>query len=109
MEVEDIVRELIASEKDSRNLVDSARKKAKEMISAAEKEGKALLDSKINEAEKTAKDIVEKAEIEAKTRTDNMIKKTQSEMEFLKDSYSKIKDDTISKFVSEIVKGKKRG
>ncbi len=109
MEVEDIVKELIASEKDSRNLVDEARTKAKKMIVVADKEGKTLLNSRISEAREIAKGIVEKAEAEAKTQSEKMIKKTQDEIKLIKERYTKVKDIVISEFISEIVQGKKNG
>ncbi len=108
MEVEDIVKELVSEEKSSRKLIDDAGEKAKEITSSAEKTGKELVDSKVKEANESARQMIGKAEEEARDRADAMKKKANREIADLKERYREIKEEMISRFLAEIVRGEGR-
>ncbi|MGC8611693.1 MAG: hypothetical protein ACP5F2_02425 [Athalassotoga sp.] len=101
MEVEETVKKLILSEKDARAIVDSAKDKAKKILSKANEEGESLLESKKLEAKRVSEEMIRKAEEEARAKSKEIIQKALNSVENLKNQYASIREDFTSEFVKK--------
>ncbi|WP_036224532.1 hypothetical protein [Mesoaciditoga lauensis] len=108
MEIEDIIRELVASEKESRNIVQDAKRKSEEMISKAEKEGKKLIESKTDEANEIARKMLKESEERMRINEENILSETRAQIMKMRETYLNVKDDTIESFISDFLEVEKR-
>jgi vacuolar-type H+-ATPase subunit H len=106
LEVEEIVKQLISSEKSAREIIETAKNQSKEIILKATQEGEMMVKNKISEANKVAKEMIEKAETEAQSESKEIIQKSISEVNDLKNRYSQIRETFASDFVTSFVKSK---
>ncbi len=107
MEIEDVIRELVASEKESRNIVQDAKRKSEEMISKAEKEGKELVESKRDEANEIARKMLKESEERMRMYEENILSETRSQIMKIRETYLNVKDDTIESFISNFLEVEK--
>ncbi|MGC8545530.1 hypothetical protein [Athalassotoga sp.] len=106
MEVEEIVKQLISSEKSAREIIETAKNQSKEIISKVTQEGEMMVKNKISEANKVAKEMIDKAETEAQSESKEIIQKSISEVNDLKNRYAQIRETFASDFVTNFVKSK---
>lgn len=106
MEVEEIVKQLISSEKNAREIIENAKSQSKEIISKVTEDGELMIKNKIAEANKAAKEMVDKAEAEAQTESKAIIQKSISEVNDLKNRYAEIREDFATEFIANFVKSK---
>ncbi len=106
MEVEEIVKQLVSSEKSAREMIEAANAKSKEIISKATEEGEMTVKNKIAEANKIAKEMIDKAEAEAQSESKNIIQKSVSDVNDLKNRYAEIREEFASDFVTKFLESK---
>ncbi len=105
MDIETVVKELVSSEKDSRNIVQEAKNEGEKLVRKATKDGKALLESKIDEATAKAREMLKSAEERARKFEEELMDDTRRKIASMREKYMNIKGELIEKTISDFLKG----
>jgi len=106
LEVEEIIKQLVSSEKSAREIIKATKAQSKEIISKATEEGEIMVKDKIAEANRIGKEMIDKAETAAQSESKAIIQKSISEVNDLKNRYAEIREEFASDFVTQFLKSK---
>jgi vacuolar-type H+-ATPase subunit H len=107
IEIEDVIKELVSSEKESRNIVQEAKQKSEEMIKEAEKKGKELVESKVDEANEMARKMLKDSEEKMRINDEKILSETRNKVMKMREAYLNAKDEIIETFISNFLEVEK--
>ena len=101
--IEDVVKELVSSEKESRDLVQEAKRKSENLVNEARKNGKRLVESKIDEANELAREMMKTSKEKMRINEENILNETRQKIMSMREMYLNVKDKMINDFLNDFL------
>gem|GEM_PF-5279736 len=101
--IEDVVKELVSSEKESRDLVQEAKRKSENLVNEARKNGKRLVESKIDEANELVREMMKTSKEKMRMNEENILNETRQKIMSMREMYLNVKDKMINDFLNDFL------